>query len=210
MPNTPKSFSDVNEEIQKEILSNLLHSQQFDRLYISVTSLSDMSRAGDLDIFLDQTQKSEKQKILYVQKVINDVISEELKASLSKALSEYGFDYFFSKNLSSFLAALQKTAEAIRTVRLEVAVDFKEKDLKEMANVVSNKLKCPIALDITINKDIIGGAIIQYGTYISDYSLKTRLMQFRTHWHRAVSEEHNNKKSLALKPKKVVKAGRAK
>lgn len=175
------------------ILNQLLTADQLDRLYLSLNSLIDMVEEGDIDLILDQPKKSHNQKILYLQKITHNVCSPELHdflvKELEKAKKSEDYEFFSQRNLHPFLVNLQKEAEAIRVVKLTFALEFKEKDLQEMAELLANKINQPVVLDLKIDHSIIGGAVIQLGNFISDYSLKTRLSQFRSHWKAAVVEE---------------------
>ena len=63
----------------------------------------------------------------------------------------------------------------------------KEKDIKEMAEVMSQKIGAQVVLSCKVDSSLIGGAIIQHGSYVSDYSLKSQLDLFRSRWHKAVA-----------------------
>ncbi|MBU6389788.1 F0F1 ATP synthase subunit delta, partial [Patescibacteria group bacterium] len=94
-----------------------------------------------------------------------------------------------AKNLTSFIQTLQREAEKIQIVTLTVAYNFPEPDLKEMAYLLTTRVGRPVALDISVERSLIGGVIVQYGNYITDYSVRASLNQFREHWHRAVVQK---------------------
>lgn len=65
---------------------------------------------------------------------------------------------------------------------------FKEHDVWEFAALLSKKIDRPVVVSVKVEKDLIGGAIIQFGSYLSDFSIKTQLDIFRENWHKAVVE----------------------
>lgn len=170
------------------LLNQILLAEELDLLHLSLVNLSDMSRDGDIDIFLEQPKKSAKQKMLYLQKVIDSLPSPLFRTMLQEVLDGGDFDFFGRKRLQDFIKQVQNQAEAITIVHLTVSTKFKEPELREMAKIVEGKLKCQVVFNLKVDRSLIGGAVIQYGSYITDYSIKTRLDQFRASWHRAAIE----------------------
>ena len=116
--------------------------------------------------------------------------SEELQNILTEQISKGNLDFFSKKEFPDFLAHLQREVEKIVIVKLTVALKFKEPDLKAMASLLSEKIGKPVAFQLTVDRSLIGGAIIQYGNYLSDYSIRTKLGEFKEQWHEAINEEN--------------------
>jgi F0F1-type ATP synthase delta subunit len=157
-------------------------AEQLDLLYLSLINLMDMVKDGEVDLVLDQEGKSTKQKQLFLDKMVAGVQSVELATHLKSQ----PMDFFYEKNLGPFLQQLKREADQFEIVRLTVAVVFKEKDLKEMATFLSEKLGKPTVLSIKLDKNLFGGVIVQHGSFQSDFSVHTQLDIFRSRWHRAV------------------------
>lgn len=183
------------EAIFEGILEKIYRAEQVDFLHLSLINLLDMVKDGEIDLMLEQPKKTFKQKAAFIDKVIEGIESRELRAALLEIFQleledpAHELAFFREKYLGALLRTLQQEAEHFIIVKLVVAVDFKEKDLREMVDLLEGKIERQVALELRVDPDLIGGAIIQFGTYISDYSLKTRLDLFRSHWHRAVVEE---------------------
>lgn len=190
--NTVTNELDLETEAQV-IISQLLMAEQLDHLHVSLTNLTEMIERGEIDLILEQPNKSLNQKTLYLQKIIGEIYSPELKDYLENKLAAVkaldDLDFFLQRNLRPILANLQKKAEGIKVVRLTLALDFEEKDLQEMAKILTDKIKQPVVLEVEIDHSLIGGTIIQLGNFISDYSLRTRLNQFRNKWKAAVVDD---------------------
>lgn len=170
------------------ILDQFYTAAQVDLLHLALTNLFEMISAGEVDIILDQREKTPTQKKAFIQKIINGVECPELKQALQSKLTEGEVDFFRERNLEASLTALQHEAEKIIIVKLKVAVEFKEPDLREMAKLLEEQLDAPAALDLEVEHGLIGGAIVQYGTAIRDYTLRARLETFRDHWKKAAVE----------------------
>ncbi|CAN5129830.1 hypothetical protein BH11PAT4_BH11PAT4_1190 [soil metagenome] len=163
-------------------VSGFYKAEQLDLLYLSLISLTDMVKDGEVDLVLDQDKKSAKQKQLFIEKLVSGVQSPELKTFLKKQ----PVDFFYERDLGPYLQQLKKEADQFEIVRLTVAAIFKEADLQEMANLLSEKLGKPAVLSIKVNRTLFGGAIVQHGSYQSDFSIHTQLDIFRSRWHKAV------------------------
>jgi F0F1-type ATP synthase delta subunit len=170
------------------LLNKLYLAEQVDLLHTSLINLLDICRDGEIDLVLEQQAKSTQQKALFIKKIIDELPSPELRAELEPYLAKKDFEFFGQISLSGFLRGIQKQAESTAVIRLKVAIDFKERDLREMSVYMFKKVGKPVVFDLTVDKTLIGGAIVQYGNYISDYSLQTQLQQFKDHWHTAVVE----------------------
>lgn len=168
--------------IAKELTKNFFRAEQLDLLHLSLINLLDMVKDGEVDLLLDQEGKSMKQKRLFIDKLIAGVRSEEL----AEFLRAQSVDFFREKDFGAFLEAMRKEAETFDIVRLTLAIEFKENDLKEMSQLLGEKIGRPVVLSIKVDRNLYGGAIVQHGSYQSDYTVHTQLDLFRSRWHRAV------------------------
>jgi len=170
------------------IVAQIATARQLDVLHLSVINLLDMIKDGEIDLVLDQASKTPAQKKGFIEKIADSIESPELQAALRKELSAGNLDFFHEKYLRDLLEQLQKEAEKMITVKLTVAVEFKKADIAEMTTLLAKKLGRPVALDLSVERSLIAGTIVQYGSYITDYSVKTRLDQFRASWKSAAVE----------------------
>ncbi len=171
------------------ILSKMFVAHQLDLLHLSIINLLDMIKDGEIDLVLEQNKKTAVQKSLFIQKIIESLDSPELRDALQAELDAKNIDFFLEKHLRDILVALQKEAERIIPVHLTVAVEFKMRDLQDMVSLLSKSLGHQTVLDVHVDRSLIGGTVIQFGNYISDYSIKSRLEQFRSRWEEAVVEK---------------------
>ena len=170
------------------ILSQIYTAKQLDVLHLSIINLLDMIKDGEIDLVLEQNKKTAKQKKAFIQKIIDSLESSELVTPLQNELDAGNVDFFFEKHLKEYLGQLQHEAEKVVPVKLTTAIEFKVKDLRDMVDQLTRSLGKPTVLNISVDHSLIAGAIVQYGNYITDYSLKSRLEQFRKHWEEAVIE----------------------
>lgn len=168
--------------LAQELTGSFIKAEQLDLLYLSIISLLDMVKDGEIDLVLDQEGKSVKQKRLFIDKLIDGIHSPEL----AESLRQQPLEFFYEKDFGPFLEQLKKEADKFEIVRITVALEFKEVDLREMTAFLSEKLGKPTVLSIKLDKNLFGGAIVQHGSFQSDFSLHTQLDIFRSRWHKAV------------------------
>ena len=168
----------------ESLLARLYRADQLDFLHLSLINLLEMTADDEIEMILDQPEKSAKHKQLFLEKVVAAVSSPELK----EVLNGQDITFFRTRDFEPFLHTLQHRAQEFAVVKLSVAIEFTEADLREMAALMGEKIGHPTVLAVKVEKDLVGGAVVQYGSYLSDYSLKTQLDVFRSKWHRAVIE----------------------
>jgi F-type H+-transporting ATPase subunit delta len=168
------------------VTSQIFRSEQLDILQLSLINLMDMVKDQEIDLVLSQAGKSSLQKKLFIEKIVSSVRSRELRTLLETAVKQNHLEFFQERYLGSFLHKLRTWAEQFKVVKLELAIDFDDSDLRKMAMLLTEKIGCPVVLDIKVDKNLIGGTIVQFGSFISDYSLKTQLDLVKTNWKKAV------------------------
>ena len=169
------------------LVSQLLLAKELDTLHLSLVNLRDLAEAGEIDLVLDQPKKTPDQKKAALEGMLKELPSLPLRKVILEALKKDGLELFIRQNLLDTLDILRQTAEGVQVVRLTVAVEFKEKELKGFANELCAKLNKPVVLELAVQRELIGGVVVQYGSYISDYSLRSRMQQFREHWQSAAN-----------------------
>ena len=175
------------------ITSQIYKAEQLDLLQLSLINLLDMVKDEEIDLILSQPNKSLAQKKLFLEKIIATVHSKELYQLLETALKQNHMEFFQGKYLGALLRQLRAWDEQFKVIKLAVALDFEDSDLRVMAALLSQKVQHPVALEIKVDKSLIGGAVIQYGSFISDYSIKTQLDMVRSSWKKAVLDQNLGK-----------------
>jgi F0F1-type ATP synthase delta subunit len=172
-----------------KITAGLYLADQIDLMHLAIASLMETVESGDTDLILEQQGKSSQQKRLYLDKLVAAVRSPELQAALKDVAQAGNHDFFLGKSLREFLTDLDHAVEQVEIIRLSVAIAFNDKDIRQLVNLLSDRLGRSVAFDLSVDPSLIGGAIIQYGSYLNDYSLKSRLGKFREQWKQAALEK---------------------
>lgn len=172
-------------EKAEAFVSTLITAQELDTFHMSLIDLSDMVEAGEINLFLTSPDKNDLQKRKFIQTMLKELSSEALAEMLTSQLAEEGVDSFTEQSLRPFLAKLKAEADSCKVISLTLAERFRPEDLHQMSQILSEKLGHHAVLSLEIDRHLLGGAVIQYGNYISDYSLKTQLKLFREKWEKA-------------------------
>lgn len=163
--------------------SDLLYTSQLDELHIAVACLTELLESAQFEEILDATT-TPKRQLEGLEALINQIKYQPLHTALVQLLHDDPTQ-LSEKQLPPLVAELRKYAESMQIIRMIVAVTFESADLAEMATLASEGIGKPVIFDLRVDSSIIGGAIVEYGSSSSDYSLRTRLTQFREHWHQA-------------------------
>ena len=171
-----------------DIGSRLILSTQLDELNMDIDHLRDISLHGDFDAII-ANGKSAEQKEAALQKMIEQLHSPLLVHALVTQLKAKKWSFFGKSEFSDFIANLAANNDATAIVRIVVAISFAPSDLEQMVAVLREQLGKAVALDVEVDKSLIGGCTVQYGSHIWDSSIKSRLQTFRDNWQEAVTKE---------------------
>ncbi len=178
-------------QCSSSILSSLLYTKQLDELHIGIAALTELIEEGSFEEILDANEQPKRQ-VEGLTALIKKVGHPKIEKALSALLSTDPY-LLSKKQLIPELDALRKSAESLAVIRLTTACKFEDADMQEMAKIASENLGTTVVFDAEVDPTIIGGAIVEHGSFASDYSIKTRLTQFREHWHTAsFSTVHEN------------------
>lgn len=178
----------ITEIVHETLQKNCYLVTQIDEVFEALESLRTMQEEGEISLILENHEKKQAGKDAYVQKMITSLPSSAIQKCLITLIEERGTDFFIKNEFLDFLDIASKSIEGIEIVKIQLAIKFEDKDLKEMAEHFSLQTGNDIAFKVTVQPSLLGGSIIQYGNYIHDFSLKSRLDQVKTKWKKAVVE----------------------
>jgi len=129
--------------------------------------------------------QSQKRKLLIASEVknIQSVIIGDYFTKLVKANQMWLFE---PSHFADFNTALSSMASETSAIDLKVAIDLKESDIREIADYFSAKQQHKVILNISVDKSLIGGAIIKKDNYIMDFSLKNKLSTLSAQWKKSI------------------------
>lgn len=132
------------------------------------------------DQHLSDAQKKSQLLILF-RKVHVPLIYEFFKQLFSQyqfwLFESDTFDYF-----DDFVKIFQIHVEKTKIVYLVTAVELKEKDLIRISTEFSEILGKRAVINMQVNPEIIGGVQLRIDNLIFDYSIKSKMNQFKTKW----------------------------
>jgi F0F1-type ATP synthase delta subunit len=121
-------------------------------------------------------------------KEVNRITSKDLKSFLQSMLEENNLWLFDPAHLSAFAKEFIAESKSIDFVEITCAIELKPEDIYAISENISKNIGKRVIVDIKINKDIIGGAIIKKDHYIIDYSIATKLNNLSSRWKESLSK----------------------
>ena len=160
-------------------LSTISTTAGLDAASASLSTLRELLQSGELEL-LSEKPGTAAQKTARLNHIASSLQSPELQKQFEERITVKDFAFFSSHNLHEWINEQQKEIEKIGVVRLEVAITFKSKDIEGFRTLLQEKIGRAVVLDLVVEHSLVGGAIIQHGTYRMDASLKSRLERFGT------------------------------
>lgn len=102
---------------------------------------------------------------------MNEFFSSEVVLSLTNIWQQAGIDINNIIELQHFLAEIKDSIRRTPVINLTIAFKPKEKTIQRIFEWVSFRLKSPILLNINVEKQIIGGAIIEFKGKYFEYTI---------------------------------------
>jgi F-type H+-transporting ATPase subunit delta len=130
----------------------------------------------------------EKRKML-IESEMDNLGSDLLKDYFQGLINHSDLWIFEPGKFKIFSEELGKAANKIIYFKLITAIELRREDLKLMATKISKKMERRVLIDLTVDKSIIGGAIIQKDGFILDFSIKTKLQALSNEWKKALQRD---------------------
>ena len=164
--------------------ANFLTTTDLDAASSSITMLRELLNSGELAL-LNEKPSTKAQQLTRLAHLVGSLESVMLRTQLEKEILAKNIEFFSTHRMRGWIEGQQKMIDRVGVVHLEVAVNFKLKDVEYFRELLSVKIGGPVVLEITVTKSLIGGAIVQHGTYRMDASVKSRLERFGKSWQQA-------------------------
>jgi len=168
------------------ILSSFHSKRDLDEAVFCVCSFAELvdykSVGGD---------QSQKRKLLIASEIKN-IQSVTIRDYFTKLVKANEMWLFEPSHFADFNSALKNIASETSVIDLKIAVDLKDDDIQEIADYFSAKQQHKVILNISVDKSLIGGAIIKKDNYIMDFSLKNKLSTLSTQWKKSIKTSKDN------------------
>jgi F-type H+-transporting ATPase subunit delta len=181
----------MSSEVQKYIddtLSLVHKKDEFDQILFDLSNVAD--RIGYKSV-ADSGDDPEKRKTL-VKSVANNIGSEKLKEYFLSLLEKNELWLFEPGKFKLYCDEVENEANKIVYFRLTTAIELKNEDLAELSERLSKKMEKKIMVDLTVDRTLIGGAIIHKDNYILDFSIRSKLESLNTEWKKAIQKANSD------------------
>lgn len=107
----------------------------------------------------------------------NELFSSDMATSLIEAWKQDGIDGKNIIELQNYLGELKEVIKHTPILNITIAFKPKQATTQRIFDWVQSRLKKPVFLDIKVEKQIIGGAIIEFHGRYFEYSLHKALSE---------------------------------
>lgn len=140
--------------------------------------LSQVHTTSEADHFLSQiTALSESlfnNKTLFKEK-LEELFPSELSISIMNGIRESGFNLDNSIELQHYFENITNFVKQAPVINITIAFRPKQKTTQKIYDWISLRLKRPVLLNIKVEKQIIGGAIIEFNGKYLEYTIHRTL-----------------------------------
>ena len=166
----------------EDILALADRKNDLDQILFDLNSIAD--HIGYKSV-VDTGDDPEKRKQV-VENELEDIGSAELAEYFSNLLKKNEIALFEPGRFKNFVEEFESEIKKIVYFKMTTSIELKPKDLKEITDKLSKKVGRKVMIDQTIDKTIIGGAIIQKDNYILDFSVKSKLHDLGVEWKKSI------------------------
>ncbi len=140
--------------------------------------ISILKTKSDADIFLshvEQLSDSIYNNKTTLKEKMKDLFPSEMTETLNQSLKKAGVDTNNIIEIQQFLDELKNSIKKTPVINLTIAFKPKQQSIQRIYDWVSLKLKRAILLNFTIEKQIIGGAIVEFHGKYFEYTIHKAL-----------------------------------
>lgn len=112
-----------------------------------------------------------------IEKKAEEIFSHDEFEAIKVLMKSQSVSFDNREQVRQFIQDLVTDLNTVLSISLIVAVEPTEKTLREISAWISRNNSVKVFLDLKIDPNIIGGAVIEYNGSYRDYSLKKRMAE---------------------------------
>jgi len=130
-----------------------------------------------VEIFLEAPENSAKEKALRLSELCGEEIDDRAR-KLLLALAEHDRLKLLSE-VSRQFESLKAEAERLLAVKIQSARELSKNQIESFSDALKSRYGKEVSLEIDVNSDLIGGAVITAGDMVIDGSIRGKLNKLR-------------------------------
>lgn len=116
-----------------------------------------------------------------LEKILDTKVSPQLRTYILSLLQGKPLDEALREKIAKTLAEIKNKAEGLQAITLTLAFEAQQSTIDKISSFARQTLGENIIIEINVEPNILGGAIIVFNGLYHDYSLKTKLEEvFKT------------------------------
>lgn len=173
------------QEIEKyinQILDAVCKKEELDQVLFDVAEMEE--RLGYRTVFKAEGTSNQRKSL--VEDEIKRISSKILKQCFAPLLEIEDLRLFEPGVFKIFTEELVKKSKNIVFFHVTTAVELSREEMMELSSKISHKFGRWVKIDTSIERAIVGGAVIKKDNYIFDFSLKTKLSKLGAEWKKSI------------------------
>lgn len=145
-----------------------------------ISNLDFIVTTDDVHEFIDELSQLEKSVFNVnenAEKKAEEIFSHSKLLIIRPLMQQEGVDFSNKAQIKGFVANLTNALRNLTTLKLVIACEPNEATLKDISAWIRQHTSGKVVLDIEVNEEIIGGAVIEYNGVYKDYSLRKKLKE---------------------------------
>lgn len=173
------------EKYIKKILDLVFTKDDLDQILFDLTIFAE--HIGYNSIVKSTTDEAEARRIL-VRSQLDNITSGILRNYLTELLEKDELWIFDPGHIKTFADNLNEIAAKTVFFNLTTAIQLKDEDLRALSEMMSKKMERKVVVHLTVDHNILGGAVIKKDNFILDYSLKTKMNNLASQWKKSIQK----------------------
>ncbi len=145
---------------------------KFAELY---TTISTVQESAELIKELNSFASSLFTKGKKIEEKMENLLSYDVRDKLLKVFEDEKVDLDKPNDIEELIEAIVKEIKKLPVIRLDIAVKPTKSNISHISDWLEYNMKQKFLIDLTVRRELIGGAIIGSEGRLGDYSLKHKL-----------------------------------
>lgn len=150
-----------------------MNTDQKDILNECIESLRTKGEADHFCIQLDTLSESLYSKKININEKIEELFSTDMRNILVKSLKKLDIKMTDVIKIQKFVTDIREQIKQTAVIHITLSFRPKQSTIQRIYTWISFNLKIPIFIDIKLDPQIIGGAIIEYKGKYLDYTIRS-------------------------------------
>ncbi len=173
------------EKYLKAILDLIYRKDELEQISFDLSIFSD--KIGYNSVVKSSGDETDKRRIL-VESNLENIETDSLRNYFEELIKKGDLWLFDPGHFKTFSDEFAEISAKIVFFNLTAAIELNDEDTRNLTDKLSKKMERKVVIQLKVDKNILGGAIIKKDNFILDYSLKTRMNILTSQWKKSIQK----------------------